>query len=190
MKNLHKFRAYVDTVGLVWFLIGNVWMFGGGDPDEGACKHEGKSAVYRLNFALISIQYIHMLLPCIVMILLVPCICLCLPCIGSWLRIVRHGEENGRKAGASIELINTLPKKKYRDLCKGDGDDPTCPICLNDFEAEDELRMLPCSHAFHEGCVDEWLQVNATCPSCRRSVLPADSARDPEGPVSTLGPLP
>lgn len=28
--------------------------------------------------------------------------------------------------------------------------DESCPICLVDYEAEDELRNLPCDHAFHK----------------------------------------
>ena len=30
-------------------------------------------------------------------------------------------------------------------------------------------------------CVDEWLRVNATCPTCRKSILPADASRGQNG---------
>jgi hypothetical protein len=30
-------------------------------------------------------------------------------------------------------------------------------------------------------CVDEWLRVNATCPTCRKSILPTDGSRGQGG---------
>ena len=35
-----------------------------------------------------------------------------------------------------------------------------CAVCLGQFEEGDEVRMLlPCTHEFHKGCIDEWLLV-------------------------------
>eukprot|EP00475_Leptophrys_vorax_P010072 TRINITY_DN16739_c0_g1_i1.p1 TRINITY_DN16739_c0_g1~~TRINITY_DN16739_c0_g1_i1.p1 ORF type:complete len:600 (-),score=142.82 TRINITY_DN16739_c0_g1_i1:1419-3218(-) len=42
----------------------------------------------------------------------------------------------------------------------------SCMICRDDFQVNDELRMLPCLHAFHQDCVDRWLDSNLTCPIC------------------------
>ncbi|XP_066328855.1 RING-H2 finger protein ATL1-like [Miscanthus floridulus] len=45
-----------------------------------------------------------------------------------------------------------------------------CAVCLGEFEEGDRVRMLPaCLHVFHLGCVDAWLQGNASCPLCRAS---------------------
>lgn len=35
----------------------------------------------------------------------------------------------------------------------------TCPICVCDFDADDDIRVLPCDarHRFHQECVDPWL---------------------------------
>ncbi|KAG6399720.1 hypothetical protein SASPL_141201 [Salvia splendens] len=50
-----------------------------------------------------------------------------------------------------------------------------CSVCLSPFEEGDEVRKLKCKHTFHKGCVDTWLQQDsATCPLCRRPVLPVD----------------
>nr|CAH8841600.1 unnamed protein product [Trichobilharzia regenti] len=47
---------------------------------------------------------------------------------------------------------------------------PECEICLNEYEYFDQLRHLPCGHAFHENCIDFWLRESTTCPKCRRCI--------------------
>lgn len=51
---------------------------------------------------------------------------------------------------------------------------PTCPICLDDFESnETQVRELPCRHIFHPDCIDTFLLRNSSlCPMCKQSVLP------------------
>jgi hypothetical protein len=40
-----------------------------------------------------------------------------------------------------------------------------CPICTDDFEKGQDVRVLPCNHQFHPSCVDPWLiNVSGTCP--------------------------
>jgi E3 ubiquitin-protein ligase RNF38/44 len=43
-------------------------------------------------------------------------------------------------------------------------------VCMSDFEQDDLLRVLPCSHEFHSDCVDRWLKVKRECPLCRRDI--------------------
>ena len=47
---------------------------------------------------------------------------------------------------------------------------PTCPICLDDFEHnESQVRELPCRHIFHVDCIDPFLLNNSSlCPICKR----------------------
>lgn len=35
-----------------------------------------------------------------------------------------------------------------------------CVVCQCDFEASDELTLLPCNHAYHHGCLAAWLADN------------------------------
>lgn len=43
-----------------------------------------------------------------------------------------------------------------------------CLICLDDYAPEDNLRVLTCKHAFHQSCVDKWLETGRNnCPACR-----------------------
>lgn len=71
--------------------------------------------------------------------------------------------------------------------------DPTCIICLSDFSMDDEIAVLPCSHAFHTECIGKWLSRSRRCPlRCPQVVLPPLVTRTPveevllpaEGPVS------
>lgn len=49
-------------------------------------------------------------------------------------------------------------------------------VCLEDYDADDDVRILDCRHCFHQQCVDRWLSQGAnTCPACRTmGVKPAD----------------
>ena len=68
------------------------------------------------------------------------------------------------------------------DGCAGDGRDaPQCYICLEAFRGGEEIRELPCRHAFHRACVDKWLlRSSRKCPTCRAAVPRADGAADAE----------
>jgi len=39
-----------------------------------------------------------------------------------------------------------------------------CAVCLQAFRADETLMAMPCSHAFHQHCISEWLRRNPVCP--------------------------
>lgn len=172
LKILNTLRTSLDAAGMIWFLVGNSWVLDAGNLN-GACEHPGRSPVYKLCVAMVAINYLQVCLPCILAILLVPLLCFCLPCLVQWLRWIRPPGNEPNK-GATEDTISSIPERTLQEI-KDCADDPedidhTCPICLSDFDSEEKLRVLPCSHHFHGECVDEWLRVNSTCPSCRRDV--------------------
>ncbi|CAD6336650.1 unnamed protein product [Miscanthus lutarioriparius] len=63
-----------------------------------------------------------------------------------------------------------------------------CAVCLEGMKDGEAARRLPaCSHAFHAGCIDMWLDSHATCPVSRSHVVPPlppkASKQPPEPPL-------
>ena len=57
-----------------------------------------------------------------------------------------------------------------------DDDSPdACCICLEDMKKGDIVRILPCEHMFHCGCIEEWIQRSPECPICRQCLLESHS---------------
>lgn len=87
------------------------------------------------------------------------------------------GGRRSRRAGRGLDLavIDTFPTFLYsvvKGLKIGKGA-LECAVCLNEFEEDDSLRLLPkCSHVFHPGCIDAWLASHVTCPVCRSNLVP------------------
>ena len=44
----------------------------------------------------------------------------------------------------------------------------SCIICLDDFNIDDNMINLECSHFFHEECIKKWFLYNNKCPLCKK----------------------
>ncbi|CAL9223688.1 unnamed protein product [Arabidopsis halleri] len=87
---------------------------------------------------------------------------------------------SSRFSGLDKKAIESLPYFRFSAL-KGLKQGLECSVCLSKFEDVEILRLLPkCRHAFHIGCIDQWLEQHATCPLCRNRV-------NIEGDLSVLG---
>ena len=42
-----------------------------------------------------------------------------------------------------------------------------CSICLNPLHRK---RLLPCMHQFHPQCINQWIEINNSCPLCREPI--------------------
>ncbi|CAK7353476.1 unnamed protein product [Dovyalis caffra] len=176
------FKMALDCFFAVWFVVGNVWIFGGHSSAEEAPN------LYRLCIVFLTFSCIGYAMPFI----LCATICCCLPCIIS---VLGFREDLTQTRGATPESIDALPIYKFKliknrngeDSSSGTGDggivaagtekervisgeDAVCCICLAKYANNDELRELPCSHFFHKECVDKWLKINASCPLCKSEV--------------------
>ncbi|KAB5568014.1 hypothetical protein DKX38_001807 [Salix brachista] len=74
--------------------------------------------------------------------------------------------------GLKKKVLRSLPKQTFSEDFAGKFSD--CPICLTEFSAGDEIRVLPqCGHGFHVSCIDTWLGSHSSCPSCRQILVVA-----------------
>ncbi|KAM1219636.1 hypothetical protein ACFX2G_047681 [Malus domestica] len=174
------FKMALDCFFAVWFVVGNVWIFGSHSSPSDAPK------LYKLCIVFLTFSCIGYAMPFI----LCATICCCLPCIIS---VLGFREDLSQTRGATVESINALPTYKFKlkenesnDDQEGNlgsecgllaagtekereisGEDAVCCICLAKYADDDELRELPCLHVFHVECVDKWLKINASCPLCK-----------------------
>ncbi|KAJ4874921.1 RING-H2 finger protein ATL54 [Raphanus sativus] len=75
-----------------------------------------------------------------------------------------------RTTGLQQSIINSITICSYK---RGDGliERTDCPVCLNEFQEDESLRLLPkCNHAFHITCIDTWLRSHTSCPLCRAGI--------------------
>ncbi|XP_022732190.1 E3 ubiquitin-protein ligase At4g11680-like isoform X2 [Durio zibethinus] len=170
---LERFKWMVKVYFFIWFVIGNVWLFGG-YPSPGAPN------LRRLCVMFLVFSYLEFTMPFI--------LCAVLACCCGDLGLIR---------GATSECINSLPTYTFKlqkdgsgsirtinsevkggveaagdeKECAISGDDAVCCICLASYADNDVLKELPCSHFFHSSCVDKWLKIKAVCPLCKCTIL-------------------
>lgn len=61
-------------------------------------------------------------------------------------------------------VLEKYPDVSAQELEDGDS---TCIICREEMVT---AKKLPCGHMFHVHCLRQWLELQTTCPTCRRSV--------------------
>ncbi|CAK9107606.1 unnamed protein product [Durusdinium trenchii] len=92
------------------------------------------------------------------------------------IRVSSHAElteEERRDLEKAIQ--EHLPDVK---VDKGDGEEHTCPVCLDDIEPCEHAKKLKCNHIYHTECIMEWCTKkrrkegdkrpeSVQCPVCR-----------------------
>jgi len=86
--------------------------------------------------------------------------------------------------GAPPDTISKLETRQYQPEYFGDEEDKRypseCAICLGVFEPADVIKVTPCEHAFHQGCLASWLTSARTCALCRRDLAAPAEGNDNE----------
>jgi E3 ubiquitin-protein ligase RNF115/126 len=68
------------------------------------------------------------------------------------------------------QLIDELPEMTVDEKSKIPDDKLECMICMSNFQIGEKVKIMPCTHFFHTGCIREWFKANDTCPICKHSV--------------------
>jgi len=149
----------LSLVWFIWYILGMVWTFHA--LSKGSCPNTAPF-LFRMCLAVVIIQLV------VLVVLAMFCCCACLM-TGLSVFIYVPGENSILSRGATDSMIRALPTKKYADgvLPK---EDSSCAICLSDYETSEVIRILPCQHHFHSGCVDQWLITNKSCPFCKQEI--------------------
>ena len=81
-----------------------------------------------------------------------------------------------RKQRLRDKYVKQIRKRHFHFKNHSDEEEqPTCSICLCEFEEKDVIKKLRCGHYFHSECIDPWLLNNkAVCPVCRRGIYDND----------------
>ena len=80
----------------------------------------------------------------------------------------------GKSPQKEYSLIRRHPKQ-----LEIDNEECICAICLNEYEASDEVSEIEaCHHFFHQSCLQEWFKKSENCPFCRKSALKEKSLTD------------
>ncbi|KAK7307422.1 hypothetical protein VNO77_40473 [Canavalia gladiata] len=111
----------------------------------------------------------------------------------AWLRRGTGAGNSPRHAlankGLKKKVLQSLPKFAYVDSNPSKWVATSeCAICLSEFAAGDEIRVLPqCGHGFHVACIDTWLGGHSSCPSCRQVLAVARCQKCGRFPASGGG---
>lgn len=89
----------------------------------------------------------------------------------SYEELIALGEVVGTESrGLSADTIASLPSTNYKLQNTQEADRDPCIICRLDYEDGDALTTLPCKHAYHSECINNWLKINKACPVCSTEV--------------------
>ena len=84
---------------------------------------------------------------------------------------IMNGNLNGTK---KPQQLTPLERHIALKLIKIDDDkicdQPSCPICSEDYCAGGEVIQMQCLHFYHEHCLMPWLEMKRKCPICRFEV--------------------
>ena len=90
-------------------------------------------------------------------------------------QLLQLGENVGKVSkGTDQKQLDDLPTCTYGEA-KAKGETfailgEQCAVCRCEYDDEDIVRILPCRHAEHAECLDQWLLRNRSCPLCQRDV--------------------
>lgn len=78
-----------------------------------------------------------------------------------------------RKSGRPPASKAAIDAMESVEVAGGD----QCVICLEEWEAGERAKRMPCDHRFHGECIEKWLKIHGSCPVCRYE-MPVEEMED------------
>lgn len=66
-------------------------------------------------------------------------------------------------------ISGTMTVRSHGTVAQPSNEKELCAVCFGDVMKPETLR---CSHSFCKGCIDDWLRIADTCPTCRQVARP------------------
>jgi len=95
------------------------------------------------------------------------------------------GEDENQMTGVNEKIkakweafaynVKSARVEECSDLKPHKNEDPSCCICLCEYEEGEMLNQLRCGHVYHQECIDSWCQNHTRCPLCN---LELDDAKE------------
>ncbi|XP_018577818.1 E3 ubiquitin-protein ligase ZNRF1-like isoform X1 [Anoplophora glabripennis] len=63
-----------------------------------------------------------------------------------------------------LVMCLTKPRLSYNEDVLTDDKGEECVICLEELSQGDVIARLPCLCIYHKTCIDQWFEVNRSCP--------------------------
>ena len=73
-----------------------------------------------------------------------------------------------KNKGITKKQFDKLPKVKYNK--EKYSENYQCIICMEEFEKNEKVTLLPCDHIFHSNCIEQWLLKQRSCPFCKSEI--------------------
>ncbi|RID43121.1 hypothetical protein BRARA_I00006 [Brassica rapa] len=61
--------------------------------------------------------------------------------------------------------------KTWKNQLVDEEEEESCPICFEDYEADNPKIKTNCEHDFHLSCILEWMEKSDGCPICDKEVV-------------------
>ncbi|GLT78211.1 hypothetical protein SLA2020_497520 [Shorea laevis] len=74
--------------------------------------------------------------------------------------------ENEPLKESEVEL-----SKSAESIVSATEEEDVCPICLEEYDAENPKITTKCEHHFHLACILEWMERSDICPVCDQEVI-------------------
>lgn len=90
----------------------------------------------------------------------------------AWLASLEQPTRFAAPAASARVVDSATTIMSYREDTSGsDQGSKTCAICCDEFDVGVQVRLLPCLHMYHVGCIDRWLAQSRTCPVCKHEIV-------------------